>query len=177
MELFLYCPVCSHHCSVNWHVIGTFVSVSQQCSSCDFSRRWHSQPMIGQLPAGNIHLSASILFTGGSFSKVDKVLAAMKVESISSATFYDHARRFLQPTILTLWRDSQSELLQQLAQRSGDLIIGGDMRADSPGHCAKYGAYSVLELRSNRIIDVQLVQVLSLTVVSLKTSNLLKLRL
>jgi hypothetical protein len=115
--------------------------------------------MIGQLPAGNIHLSAAILFTGGSFSKVEKVLSALKVKCFTSGTYYKHARQFLQPTILTLWRDSQAEMLKQLAQRTGETIIGGDMRADSPGHCAKYGSYTMLELRSNRIVDIQLVQV------------------
>lgn len=34
------------------------------------------------------------------------------------------------------------------------------MRADSPGHCAKYGSYSMMDLEANRIIDIQLVQVI-----------------
>ena len=37
--------------------------------------------------------------------------------------------------------------------------VGGDGRCDSPGHCAKYGTYSLLELSCNRIIDFKLVQV------------------
>ncbi|KAF1380178.1 hypothetical protein PFLUV_G00184070 [Perca fluviatilis] len=32
------------------------------------------------------------------------------------------------------------------------------MRADSPGHSAKYGSYTLMHLDSNRIIDLQLVQ-------------------
>ena len=38
-------------------------------------------------------------------------------------------------------------------------MLGGDRRADSPGHSAKYGSYSVLELNHNIILDIQLVQV------------------
>ena len=34
-------------------------------------------------------------------------------------------------------------------------MIGGDGRADSPGHSAKFGAYTAMELR---VIDIQLVQ-------------------
>ncbi|ELT92852.1 hypothetical protein CAPTEDRAFT_78515, partial [Capitella teleta] len=30
-------------------------------------------------------------------------------------------------------------------------------RADTPGHCAKYGTYSFMELNLNRILDVQVV--------------------
>jgi len=159
VELFETCPSCSEGCEVSWHVIGTFVSVSQVCCSCRFQRRWASQPMIGNLPAGNINMSAAILFTGLTFAKANKFLSALKLETFSSTTFYSHARQFLQPTILTFWRNHQSEMLEQLSQRTGDMILGGDMRADSPGHCAKYGSYTMLELRSNRIIDIQLVQV------------------
>ncbi|CAM4733278.1 unnamed protein product [Leuciscus chuanchicus] len=32
------------------------------------------------------------------------------------------------------------------------------MRADSPGHCAKYGSYSLMDLNTGKMIDVQLVQ-------------------
>ena len=41
----------------------------------------------------------------------------------------------------------------------GGLVLGTDKRADSPGHSAKYGSYSVLEERINKVIDIQLVQV------------------
>ena len=39
-----------------------------------------------------------------------------------------------------------------------ETILGGDGRADSPGHCAKYGSYTMLELTSNLVVDVQFVQ-------------------
>ncbi|KAJ8369539.1 hypothetical protein SKAU_G00095670 [Synaphobranchus kaupii] len=32
------------------------------------------------------------------------------------------------------------------------------MRADTPGHCAKYGSYTMMDLKANRVIDLQLVQ-------------------
>ncbi|KAK7889099.1 hypothetical protein WMY93_024659 [Mugilogobius chulae] len=32
------------------------------------------------------------------------------------------------------------------------------MRADSPGHSAKYGSYTIMELESEKILDIQLVQ-------------------
>lgn len=39
------------------------------------------------------------------------------------------------------------------------LILGGDGRADSPGHCAKFGTYSMIELTHNVVLDIQIVQV------------------
>ena len=38
-------------------------------------------------------------------------------------------------------------------------MIGGDGRADSTGHSAKYGSYTLLELKHKAILDVQLIQV------------------
>uniref|UniRef100_A0AAV2JS75 Uncharacterized protein n=1 Tax=Knipowitschia caucasica TaxID=637954 RepID=A0AAV2JS75_KNICA len=32
------------------------------------------------------------------------------------------------------------------------------MRADSPGHSAKYGSYTLMELESEKVLDIQLVQ-------------------
>lgn len=39
------------------------------------------------------------------------------------------------------------------------LILGGDGRADSPGHSAKFGTYTTMELEANVVLDLQLVQV------------------
>ena len=41
----------------------------------------------------------------------------------------------------------------------GGVVLSGDGRSDSPGHCAKYGAFTVIEQRVNKVLDVQLVQV------------------
>ena len=38
-------------------------------------------------------------------------------------------------------------------------MIGGDGRADSPGHSAKHVSYGIIELTTNKVIDMHLVQV------------------
>lgn len=72
-DLFLTCPVCGLSCEVQRRRMGTFVSFSQLCPSCDYSRKWESQPVAGSTPLGNLQMSAAIYFTGGSFSQVEKV--------------------------------------------------------------------------------------------------------
>jgi hypothetical protein len=109
--------------------------------------------------AGNLHLAAATYFTGMSFAKMEKMFAAMGLACISSSTFYLYAQHLLQPTIMSLWNDSQKSLLDSLVQRAGQIVLAGDMRADSPGHCAKYGAYTMMELQSNQIVHIALVQV------------------
>ncbi|XP_063731390.1 uncharacterized protein LOC134859038 [Eleginops maclovinus] len=81
----------------------------------------------------------------------------MQLQIFQYDTFRRHARSFLEPAIIHKWKLDQQNLLQQLHQR-GQAVVGGDMRADSPGHSAKYGSYSLMNLESNHIVDLQLVQ-------------------
>jgi len=159
-ELLVCCPECGLSCSVTWHVVGTFVAATRQCSRCAFTSKWYSQPMIKDIPAGNLHMSAAMYFSGASFAKMQRVFAALRLQCISSSTFYRHVQQLLQPTIFSMWNDHQRQLLDTLSQRSGDIVLGGDMRADSPGHCAKYGSYTVMELTSHRLIYISLIQVI-----------------
>ena len=41
------------------------------------------------------------------------------------------------------------------------LMLGGDGRADSPGHSAKYGSYSIIDLNKNKAITLKLVQLIA----------------
>jgi hypothetical protein len=66
-------------------------------------------------------------------------------------------KQILIPAISNVWNDHQSEVIA--AAGAEPLTLGGDGRADSPGHCAKFGSYSVMDLIQNKILDVQLVQV------------------
>ncbi|XP_075891651.1 uncharacterized protein LOC142894271 [Nelusetta ayraudi] len=51
----------------------------------------------------------------------------------------------------------QNELLHQLSQKE-KVVLGGDVRADSPGHSAKFGSYTTMDLDTNTIVDMQLIQ-------------------
>ena len=158
-ELLRQCPTCSYSCELTWHINGTFASVKRQCEHCSYTGRWASQPIVYDIPAGNLHLSAAVYFSGMSFAKLNRLCKALCLHVVSESTFFNHVRNFLQPTILSLWNSEQEQLLQQLAECSGQLVLGGDMRADSPGHCAKYGAYTLMDLRSNRVLHVSILQV------------------
>ena len=74
--------------------------------------------------------------------------------SLTAQMFLNH-----QKDILPVWMRSKSELLQKLTTENRGLILGGDGRADSPGHSAKYGSYSLMELKMGSVINVELVQV------------------
>ena len=73
-------------------------------------------------------------------------------------TYFSHQKDYLQPSILSVWMKEKSSLLQKLKSEQRALVIVGDGRADNPGHSAKYGSYTVMELQMGVVIDVQLVQ-------------------
>ena len=41
-----------------------------------------------------------------------------------------------------------------------EVVLGGDARCDSPGYSAKFGSYSLMDLNTNKIVDVRLIQVI-----------------
>ncbi len=114
--------------------IGTVLHVKQQCQ-CGHIRHWESQPFVRNTPAGNIILSAFILFAGASPSKTLRVLEFFGCPSISTRTIFRHQSVYLQPTVWSVWEHHQSRLLAELKSEHRKLILGGDGRADSPGHC------------------------------------------
>ena len=83
----------------------------------------------------------------------------MGCATISERTFFHHQTKYLYPTISAVWEKHQAMLLAQLRREKRALVIGGDGRADSPGHSAKFGSYTVMELEKQIVVDVQLVQV------------------
>ena len=158
MLLFAVCKQCgSKAVKVQKVILGSFLRIKQLCLSCNEKCVWDSQPMIRKIPAGNIRLSAAILYAGAMPTKVIRVLTFLKCETISTDTYFRHQRDYLQPTVSTVYESKQVLLLSSL--RNQPLVLAGDGRADSPGHSAKYGTYSILEMSCNKIIDFKLVQV------------------
>lgn len=156
----VHCSQCGEMAlGVTTQTKGTCLLVVLDCQSCHHKTRWNSQPYVGSTPAGNIMLSASILSAGAIPSKVMKVMGHMKVATITARSFSRHQRLILFPCIKATWKEQQDWLLASLQAKDRDLVLAGDGRCDSPGHSAKYGSYTILELLANVIIDMQLVQV------------------
>ena len=162
LDLFLVCPQCNGNAVGEvTHTKGSLILVKQSCvhkPSCGFKRQWQSQPYIHDIPAGNLILSAGILFAGASPKKVLRVLSSANVATISYSTFMRHQRLYLQPAIVSTWQKQSQEIVTRLQEDGQPLVIGGDARSDSPGHTAKYSSYTFMELTSKKIIHVELVQ-------------------
>ncbi|XP_037785191.1 uncharacterized protein LOC119581002 isoform X2 [Penaeus monodon] len=139
MMLFATCAICSSETSQFIKRIGTFLSVTQCCTNkeCGFVRKWDSQPKYGNLAAGNVLLSSAILFAGANPSKILHVLRLLGCQSIGRTTF-SQQKEHLWPAVETVWTEQQDSLLTEIKERESSLVVGGDGRADTPGHSAKY---------------------------------------
>ena len=83
----------------------------------------------------------------------------MNCATISKTAFFRHQKCFVQPVVSYVWRQNRSKIFSAIKSSKRNLSVGGDGRCDSPGYCAKYGAYTIMDLEQNQILDMQLVQV------------------
>jgi solute carrier family 8 (sodium/calcium exchanger) len=138
---------------------GSCLIASAACLSCDHVTKWSSQENIGDMPKGNIMMSAAILLSGSLVSKTVRLFQHLKLTSISCRTFFRHQKEILFPVISRVWKERQEWLVASLLADEREIVVGGDGRSDTPGHSAKFGSYTMMELKANVIIDMQLVQV------------------
>ena len=159
MPLFSTCPICNARTPHRKSINGTFYSIEQSCTQCLYHRKWNSQPFVKGIPMGNILLSSAILLSGALPTVALRIFKTMKCAAINERTFFRHQKKYLQPAISLVWLNQQCNLLSDIKKSGKSLQLGGDARADSPGHTAKYGSYSMFDLSNQNIIDIQLVQV------------------
>ena len=133
--------------------------VTQKCILCHEKHDWSSQPFIADKPAGNILLSAAILFCGATPTKVLRVLEHLGVSGIHLTTFHLHQRTILAPVVQRIWHQHQTTTLCRIKAAGRPISLSGDGRADSPGHCAKFGCYTLLDVNSGQVLHTELVQV------------------
>ena len=153
----MYCRTCT--VSIKKVIVGSFLRIIQYCNECKRKYVWESQPFVGSTPAGNILTSAAILYAGALPSKTLKVFNILNCAMITRKSFFRHQSMYLQPAVQSVWESHQQALLSILKDKETGLVVAGDGRADSPGHCAKYGSYTLLELTCNKVVDFKLVQV------------------
>ena len=118
---------------------------------------WESQPTIKGIAAGNLLLSAAILFSGSTYTKVATLSEILKLKIFSEKTFHNIQDEYLFPVINEFWEQEQISLFHTLKEKQ--LWLSGDGRCDSPGHNAKYGTYTMLDQETDKIIDFNVVQV------------------
>ena len=160
-RLFQTGPVCLQHIiETNMETSWSSLSVQYVCTSGHVSR-WCSQPHISGMAAGNLLLSAAILFSGGSYTKFAHLANTLNLVIPAERTFHRIQSTYLFPVIHRTWTRHQQLIFQRL--QGQDLKISGDGRCDSPGYSAKYCTYTLMLQESGEIVDFRVVQVTETT--------------
>ena len=159
-ELVSHCPQCHAHVEPDFKQTGSAVTVTRNCNQCtNKSEQWHSQPKVHYVFVGNLLMSAASLFSGSLWAKTMRFLDIFGLARISRSQHFSHQKKYLHATVHKVWQTEQANLLQALKDEGRKLVLAGDGRSDTPGHCAKYGGYNVMECTKKRVLDVQVVQV------------------
>ena len=82
----------------------------------------------------------------------------MQLKMFQYDTFRRHARSYIEPAIIHTWKTVQDGMMEQLSQQES-VILGGDLRADSPGiqdsliHCTLIFLFrNVVTMKYNKVI-------------------------
>ena len=67
---------------------GSMLSVQLTCHSGHVIN-WDSQPVVKRKPLGNLLLAASILFTGNTFTAINRLASCLNLQFFSESVFYD----------------------------------------------------------------------------------------
>lgn len=146
MELFQTCRKkgCSAEVTGMQQLIsGSRLIVKTKCSS-GCSCIWSSQPLLSKMGAGNLLLSAAVLFSGNTYTRLYDIADHLNMPILSESRFYALQQKYLFPVVNETWLSMQIALLDGLSGEK-DIMMCGDGRCDSPGHCAKYGTYTLMD--------------------------------
>ena len=158
LKLFKFCQQCGSPTDTTTMIQhGSMVTVKTSCMS-GHTVTWKSQPQVKGTAAGNLLITAAIVFSGNTYKHAADFAKHLNLQFISSSYYYKIQRKIIFPVIQKAWKKNQAEVVKQLKQnKSVDLC--GDGRCDSPGHSAKYGTYTLMDEKSNLIVEFSLVQV------------------
>ncbi|XP_060585693.1 uncharacterized protein LOC132741518 [Ruditapes philippinarum] len=156
LQLFKLCHICSAVCyNIKKKVVGSMIIIESVCETGHL-KTWRSQTELNGTPTGNLLAAGGIVFSGASPSKVLNFFRFINISMISMSTFTRNQKSFVVPAIANTWKAKQTENL--MACRGQDVRVGGDARCCSPGHTAKYGSYTLMDLDTGLVLATELVQ-------------------
>lgn len=156
--LFVYCMKCGHKVTdLQQSTKGAALIVSTICIE-GHRMIWRSQAANNRFGVGTVKLATSLYCTGMSFIKFHSFAAAINMLFFSEATYYRIVRRFIAPCIKHTWMEHRMNNIREVTVREGGAWLSGDGQYDSPGYCAKYCTYTIMDVKTDKIIDFIVLQ-------------------
>ena len=163
-ELLKYCSRCGQTVTNKSRFsTGSMLSVRIECHA-GHAHTWQSQPVVRKTPMGNLLMSAAILFAGLTHKAVADMAACLGLLFFTQPVFDQNQKEILFPVIEEAWDlERQGTVIE--VKDGGLATLAGDARCDTPGHNAKYGSYTLMQIDgdgrkgTNKIVALELVQV------------------
>ena len=164
------CEVCGCARKLTKH--GFNGSVLELWLTCNnkHSIKWASSKKVNEVYVINLQLLSSIVLSGNLFVKFALLAKFLHLNIPSESSFYRIAKNYVYPSVDEWWEQMQ-QLLFSLFEGK-EVVVGGDGRNDSLGHCATYCTYSFMDTTSNLILHQEIVDVRE---ANLKSPNMEKL--
>ena len=86
--------------------------------------------------------------------KLSKWLSFMGWHFYPKSTFYRYQWLYLIPEVNEWWTSTREEILKEFVGQ--DIVVGGDGQCDSPSFNAKNLCYFMVEVNTNYIIDIEI---------------------
>ena len=154
----LRCPTCGKPQNHVENVVdGTMLKMKVECLDGHTIISWNSQPVLRQMPAGNLLCSAATMFSGETFQHIKNFGDFLGLSYVGKSVYFDIQRKILLPIVDKAYNQHIQEVRQELNGK--DTCLAGDGRFDSPGDSAKYGLYSMMGQNTSKIVVSNLIHV------------------
>ena len=154
LSLFKFCPDCGARSVIkSINCAGFGIVVSYRCYGIvPHEGVWRSSRLSQKKYECNLVVSAAAFLCGISYSALESFMTCLSVPYITCSSFYKNNTTNLYPIIVDQWTSMRTTLLES---RSGleHVDIAGDGHFDSPGWCAKFCTYSILDIKTGAILD------------------------
>ena len=151
LPLLRVCSKCFCHAEIIAVITrGAMLMIKKVCSNYH-DTVWYSNPRMGHMPLINLEMSAAVLYSGNTFTRIKEMMELCKVSFLGRTSYHDLQTRFLIPTVNNFFQKSRHKILSDI---KWPIELAGDGRCDSLGNSAKYGTYTVMDIRSRNSLDV-----------------------
>ena len=164
-ELYKLLTKC-HDCgspvdSITQKFHGSMVTITTNCINGHIVS-WQSQPSIEDTAAGNLLIPTAILYNGNTYKRTADFAKHLNFQFVSSTHYYKTQKTILFLVVEQTWIKRQSAILKKMKQSISEDVCG-DGKCDSPGQSAKYGTYTLMDEKTNLIIEFSVLQVTEVT--------------
>lgn len=117
---------------------------------------WDSQPFIGNIPCANLQIPSAVFITGNSYAAFLDVCKVANIQALQERQYYNLQAAYMIPQVELAWQKHNDAVLAAIGDSA--LTVAGDARHDSPGHCATFGTYTLLDTSTNLILSQETVK-------------------